>query len=165
VAACLPLSRSLTARIRRVLAASHARWKNLSLIRGSGRHGHVRRVKFAYCSRICCRRDENRSKPRNAYRNRDARQPWNVKPECHEIALRREYLLSPEPPQAAPAVLQERILRLQEFAWERCLEFPSIRRRYRTRFRPAELSSRNFRPQPTSFRRLLPCSISTASCL
>ena len=53
----------------------------------------------------------------------------------------------------------------RNFAWERRLEFPSIRRRYRARFRPAELSSRNFRSPPPNFRRLLPCSIPTASWL
>jgi hypothetical protein len=67
----------------------------------------------------------------------DARQPGNVKPECHQISLRRENLL-PDPRQPTPGVLQERDSWPQNFAWEPCLGFLQVRCRFHARFRSAD---------------------------
>jgi len=99
------------------------------------------------------------------HRMRDARQPGNVKPERHQIALCRDNLLLPDPRQPAPAVLQELNSWPQNFAWEPCLGFPQVRCRFRARFRPADFLSRNFRFLPPSFRLSLLRSIPPASWL
>jgi hypothetical protein len=86
-----------------MLATSHAssmnpRWAFGSSWRGSAcRHGDARQVKPTCRLRICCCRYENRATPRSVHRKRDGRQPGNVKPECHQIALYQENLLLPEP--------------------------------------------------------------------
>ena len=89
--------------MRKVLASSHARWKNMRRIRGLHRrgsaspHGYVPQLHSTCRLRIFCRRYENRATPRSVHRKRDARQPGSVKPECHPIALYQENLLVPEP--------------------------------------------------------------------
>jgi hypothetical protein len=95
----------------------------------------------------------------------DGRQPGNVRPECHQIALCRENLLLPGPGHLTPGVLQELNSWPQNFAWKPCLEFPSIRCRFRARFRPVEISSRNFRFLFPSLRRSLLRSIPPAAWL
>jgi hypothetical protein len=91
---------------------------------------------------------------------RDACQPENVKPECHQIALCQENLLPRVSGHLILGVLQELNFGPQNFAWAPWLAFPSTRCRFRARFRPAETSSRNFRFLSPSFRcsllRLIP---------